>query len=240
MKRVEVNKKTSTNTRVRASRTGGINGSVKLGKNATYNTKHGLHASKTYNGLTFGVRNNNKPFIRGRKSFGDINVNLSKSGVSASKNLWLIKGAYNFTRPQFSSITLFGIQRRGHFAGNIGFLILFLQIALAIPFIAALIIDVLSVIIKAGLFQLANVFPALSVPLYYASAFFGLIAILSQIVIPTCYFLSMLGLDIGISFDGTMEFLGINDWILIKVASAWLEIISTVFQFVIALFGVIF
>jgi hypothetical protein len=53
--------------RLRASRTSGVNASVKLGRNATYNTKHGFRVSKTIKGLTLGLRRGGT-ILRGRWS----------------------------------------------------------------------------------------------------------------------------------------------------------------------------
>ena len=98
--------------RIRASRTSGLNASVKLSGNVTYNTKHGLRVSKTFNGLTVGVQNGNS-ILRGRWSTQNklINLNLSKSGLSASITSKF--GTLNLKNPNRSSFKFGGIQIRG-------------------------------------------------------------------------------------------------------------------------------
>jgi len=98
--------------RVRASRTSGINASLKLSGNVTYNTKHGLRASKTFNGLTIGVQNGTS-ILRGRWSTKNklINLNLAKSGLSVSISSKF--GTLNLKNPNRSSFKFGGIQIRG-------------------------------------------------------------------------------------------------------------------------------
>ncbi|MDA0754117.1 MAG: hypothetical protein O3A49_05510 [Candidatus Marinimicrobia bacterium] len=118
--------------RLRASRTSGVNASVKLGRNATYNTKHGFRVSKTIKGLTLGLRRGGT-ILRGRWSNSNnlLNLNLSKSGFSFSTSSRF--GTYNWTKPNYSSFKLAGIQLRGKKAAKSAFL--FAIIAIASEFI---------------------------------------------------------------------------------------------------------
>lgn len=102
----------SSKIRIRASRTSGINASAKLSDNVTFNTKHGLRVSKTFNGLTVGVQNG-KSILRGRWSTQNklINLNLSKSGLSLSISGKF--GTLNLKNPNRSSFKFGGIQIRG-------------------------------------------------------------------------------------------------------------------------------
>jgi hypothetical protein len=118
--------------RLRASRTSGVNASVKLGRNATYNRKHGFRVSKTIKGLTLGLRRGGT-ILRGRWSNSNnlLNLNLSKSGFSFSTSSRF--GTYNWTKPNYSSFKLAGIQLRGKKAAKSAFL--FAIIAIASEFI---------------------------------------------------------------------------------------------------------
>ena len=111
LKRIEINEKVGP-IRGRISRTGGITGAVSPVKGVTLNTKHGARVSKTYKGLTLGLQNFNS-VVRGRWSTkGEkVNVNLSKSGFSASVKNSL--GTFNLKNPNRSSATFAGIQVRG-------------------------------------------------------------------------------------------------------------------------------
>jgi hypothetical protein len=111
LKRIEINEKVGP-IRGRISRTGGITGAVSPVKGVTLNTKHGARVSKTYKGLTLGLQNFNS-VVRGRWSTkGEkVNVNLSKSGFSASVKNSL--GTFNLKNPNRSSVTFAGIQVRG-------------------------------------------------------------------------------------------------------------------------------
>ena len=114
--------------RLRASRTSGINVSAKLGKNATYNTKHGFRISKTIKGLTVGLRRGGT-ILRGRWSTSNnlLNLNLSKSGFTFSTSSRF--GTFNWTKPNRSSFKLAGIQLRGKKAANSAFLFALFAIA---------------------------------------------------------------------------------------------------------------
>ena len=118
--------------RLRASRTSGVNASVKLGRNATYNTKHGFRVSKTIKGLTLGLRRGGT-ILRGRWSNSNnlLNLNLSKSGFSFSTSSRF--GTYNWTKPNYSSFKLAGIQLRGKKVSELAFI--FAIIAIASEFI---------------------------------------------------------------------------------------------------------
>jgi len=114
--------------RFRASRTSGINASVKLGRNATYNTKHGFRISKTIKGLTVGLRKGGT-ILRGRWSNSNnlLNLNLSKSGFTLSTSSRF--GTFNWTKPNRSSFKLAGIQLRGKKAAKSAFLFALFAIA---------------------------------------------------------------------------------------------------------------
>ena len=88
----------------------------KLGRNATYNTKHGFRVSKTIIGLTLGLRRGGT-ILRGRWSNSNnlLNLNLSKSCFSFSTSSRF--GTYNWTKPNYSSSKLAGIQLRGKKGG---------------------------------------------------------------------------------------------------------------------------
>jgi len=123
-KRIEINEEVA-GARVRASRTGGINVSASPVKGVTLNSKHGMRVSKTFKGLTLGAQNFSS-VVRGRWSAGGMNVNLSKSGLSASnKNVF---GTFNFRRPKSSSTTIMGIQVRGTVGAVISFLGMFISL----------------------------------------------------------------------------------------------------------------
>jgi hypothetical protein len=103
--------------RIRASRTSGINAAVHPLRGLTFNTKHGLRASKTFKGLTLGFQRGNS-IVRGRWSSenGLLNLNLSKSGLTlSSKSKY---GAYNISKPNRSSFKFAGIQLRGRKAAG--------------------------------------------------------------------------------------------------------------------------
>jgi len=103
--------------RVRVSRTSGINAAVHPLRGLTFNTKHGLRASKTFKGLTLGFQRGNS-IVRGRWSSenGLLNLNLSKSGFTlSSKSKY---GAYNISKPNRSSFKFAGIQLRGRKAAG--------------------------------------------------------------------------------------------------------------------------
>ena len=104
--------------RVRGSRTGGINASYSPVRGITFNSKHGMRVSKTFKGLTFGFRGGmrgkgGKAFVRGRWSSegGLLNTNLSKKGLSFSTKTK--HATYNWTRPNYSSVKIAGVQFRG-------------------------------------------------------------------------------------------------------------------------------
>ena len=117
-KRIEINEGVA-GVRVRASRTGGINVSASPVKGVTLNSKHGMRVSKTFKGLTLGAQNFSS-VVRGRWSAGAMNINLSKSGLSASNKNAL--GTFNFRRPKYSSTTIMGIQVRGTVGAVISFI----------------------------------------------------------------------------------------------------------------------
>lgn len=123
-KRIEINEEVA-GARVRASRTGGINASASPLKGLTLNSKHGVRVSKTFKGLTLGAQNFSS-VVRGRWKAGGLNINLSKSGLSASNKNSL--GTFNFRRPKFSSATVLGMQFRGNIGAVISFLGMFISL----------------------------------------------------------------------------------------------------------------
>ena len=138
LKRIEVNEKFGQ-IRGRISRTGGITGAVSPVKGVTLNTKHGARVSKTYKGLTLGLQNFNS-VVRGRWSTkGEkVNVNLSKSGFSASVKNSL--GTFNLKNPNRSSATFAGIQVRGKNAAWIagfGFILDLVVMLMRLAFVIA-------------------------------------------------------------------------------------------------------
>ena len=111
----------SSKFRLRASRTSGINAAVHPLSGITFNTKHGLRASKTFKGLTLGFQKGNS-VVRGRWSTknGLFNLNLSKSGFSlSSKSKY---ATFNFSNPNRSSFKMGGIQLRGKKAKGLAFI----------------------------------------------------------------------------------------------------------------------
>lgn len=129
LKRIEL-KAGTPKFRIRASRTGGLNAAVHPLRGLTFNTKHGLRASKTFKGLTLGFQRSNS-VVRGRWSTKDgvFNLNLSKSGFSMSgSSKW---GSYNFKNPNRSSFKFAGIQLRGKKAKGLALLALIPQLIIA-------------------------------------------------------------------------------------------------------------
>ena len=113
MKRIEINQALiNERTRFRASRTGGLSAAWHPFRGVTFNTQHGFRVSKTRKGLTAGFQQGNFVF-RGRWNLGkQFRLNLSKTrGFSLSWKNSL--GAFNLTRPQYSSAKFLGIHVRG-------------------------------------------------------------------------------------------------------------------------------
>lgn len=105
---------------IRVSRTGGVSATktvAKDGYGATLNTNHGVRLHKRLaRGTRVGLQNGNFQFI-GRYKSGPFNVNLSKSGASASiKNK---RGSYNLLKPNYSSFKMGGVQLRGKNAATL-------------------------------------------------------------------------------------------------------------------------
>ena len=129
MKRIEGKTKIGA-VDARLSRTGGLTFSTRL-KGVTFNSKHGIRITKSFQGLTLGLQNF-IPVLRGRwTSTAGLSLNLSKSGVSLSQKNFI--GTFNLTNPNKSSINIFGIQRRGKQAATIAGLAFMLQLIL-LPF----------------------------------------------------------------------------------------------------------
>ena len=105
---------------LRISRTGlvAIRHSVKVGcVNLTVNTRRGFRAStKIAKGTHVALQNWSFRLI-GRYGKGPANINLSKSGVSASYKNKL--GSFNFFKPNYSSFKFAGIQLRGKNAAHL-------------------------------------------------------------------------------------------------------------------------
>ena len=106
--------------RLRASRTGKAQASYHPTQGLTFSTRYGVRFSKTFKGLTLGIQGT-KTILRGRWSSkkGLLNLNLSKSGFSLSSSNKL--GAYNWSRPNYSSFKFAGLQLRGKKAASIAF-----------------------------------------------------------------------------------------------------------------------
>lgn len=118
-KRVEINQATiSKRLRLRLSRTGGLSAGWHPFRGVTFNTQHGFRVSKTRKGLTLGIQSG-RFTLRGRWNLGKyFRLNFSrKLGFSLSWKNEL--GSLNFSRPQYSSAKLFGIQIRGQRAASI-------------------------------------------------------------------------------------------------------------------------
>ena len=99
------------------------------------NTTHGLFLSKSFLGLTLGLKNSNFIFrgrwnsIFGIKLLG-FNVNFAKQGFSLShRNIF---GTYNFRNPNRSSARILGIQIRGKKARGIAFIGTLVSLVIAI------------------------------------------------------------------------------------------------------------
>jgi len=107
--------------RLRASRTGRLQGSYHPAPGLTFSTRYGARFSKTFKGLTLGFEGT-RSILRGRWSSqnGLFNLNLSKSGFSFSSSGK--RGSYNWFKPNYSSFKFAGIQLRGKKASGLAFL----------------------------------------------------------------------------------------------------------------------
>ena len=157
MKRIEAKKTLLKKVRLRFSRTGGLNASAHPVKGITINNIYGLRVSKSFKGLTLGFQGKNTVF-RGRWSFLGrfLNVNLSKkNGLSFSSSFNF--GTINWTRPQYSSFSFFGIQIRGKKAHEYATLVFLLMVAvnllkIAIHILEFFIVAFIKVILKLATF----------------------------------------------------------------------------------------
>jgi len=99
---------------LRASRTGGValRAQIRAGNiNVTANSTHGVRVSRRlFKGTQIALQNG-RPVLRGRYQAGPLNLNLSRSGLSASSKVG--PGTVNWTRPLRSSATVAGINVRG-------------------------------------------------------------------------------------------------------------------------------
>lgn len=116
---------------VRLSRTGGFalrHQIKKRGVTITGNSSTGIRASKRVARGTQIAIQNGRPILRGRYTAGSSNLNLSRSGLSASVRNRV--GALNWSHPRRSSASIGGLQFRGGTALTIHFLyfLLFLPI----------------------------------------------------------------------------------------------------------------
>lgn len=173
-KRIEF-KTNSKNSRfkIRGSRTGGVNASIHPFRGLTFNTKHGIRLSKTFKGLTLGFQGRNTIF-RGRWKIGqNFNLNLSKSGFSASVSSRF--GTYNFSNPSRSSFKFAGFQIRGKKAEGWAFLFAIPNI---IKGLIVLVINILKlfywVILKLFYWVIRPILFVLSVALYVVFYFLGI------------------------------------------------------------------
>lgn len=165
-KRIEA-KLHSKNSRfkLRGSRTGGVNASIHPFRGLTFNTKHGIRLSKTFKGLTVGFQGRNTIF-RGRWKIGqNFNLNLSKSGFSASVSSRF--GTYNFFNPSRSSFKFAGFQIRGKKAEGWAFLF-------AIPNIIKGLVVLVINILKLFYWVIRPILFVLSLALYVVFYFLGI------------------------------------------------------------------
>ena len=99
---------------LRASRTGGValRAQIRAGDiKVTANSTHGVRVSRRlFKGTQIALQNG-RPVLRGRYQAGPLNINLSRSGLSASSKVG--PGTVNWTRPLRSSATVAGINVRG-------------------------------------------------------------------------------------------------------------------------------
>lgn len=105
---------------LRASRTAGVvlRAQAKaMGASLTANTKHGFRVSTTPLKNTQLALQNGRFVLKGRYGRGPFNLNLSKSGLTASNRNRL--GSFNWIKSNRSSAKLFGVQLRGRKAANL-------------------------------------------------------------------------------------------------------------------------
>lgn len=137
---------------LRASRTGGValRDQIRVGKiNVTANSQHGVRVSRRLWKGTQVALQHGRPVLRGRYQAGPLNLNLSRSGLSASGRVG--PGTLNLTHPLRSSATVAGVNVRGRNA------LLVHTVYGTVQLLAALLMATLrlTVLLGRGLYQLA-------------------------------------------------------------------------------------
>src|SRR5690554_4474314 len=98
---------------LRVSRTGGValRAQIRASNiNVTANSTHDVRVSRRlFKGTQIALQNG-RPILRGRYQAGPLNLNLSRSGLSASSKIK--SGTVNWTRPLRSSATVASINVR--------------------------------------------------------------------------------------------------------------------------------
>ena len=187
LKRIElkVHSKNSK-ARLRASRTGGINGAYHPVKGITFNTKYGIRASKTFRGVTLGFQGG-KAVFRGRWSSknGLLNTNLSRSGLSFSTKSNY--GTYNWTRPNYSSFKFAGIQIRGKKASGLAFIFALITL---IPVIIKLVFNTLIFAFNLISFLCKLIPPAISLVLNIIILLWNILIRVSLFIFNTSLFIA--------------------------------------------------
>lgn len=129
--RLQIRLKIGKVANILLSRTSGVAASLTVLKGITVNSKHGWRISKSFKGLNLAFQNKGI-YLRGRwSSRSGYNLNLSKKGFSASKSFGkgsVVFGTYNFFNPKKSSLTIFGIQKRGKSVQTLAGLLAFTEI----------------------------------------------------------------------------------------------------------------
>lgn len=147
MKRIELR-----GEHLRASRTGGVSlrKQARLGHyNVTANTSHGVRLSRRIaKGTNLAVQNGQLR-LRGRYGKGPTKLNLAKSGVSVSTSNAL--GTFNWTKPQYSSANVLGVNVRGRKAANMQLVFMLFQgLVLVLKVLAFVLVKVPPLLIAFG------------------------------------------------------------------------------------------
>ena len=147
MKRIELR-----GEHLRASRTGGVSlrKQARLGQyNVTANTAHGVRLSRRIAKGTNLAMQNGQLRLRGRYGKGPTKLNLAKSGVSVSTRNAL--GTFNWTKPQYSSANVLGVNLRGRKAANMQLVfMLFQAVVLVFKVLAFLLVTVPPMLVALG------------------------------------------------------------------------------------------
>ena len=147
MKRIELR-----GEHLRASRTGGVSlrKQARLGQyNVTANTAHGVRLSRRIAKGTNLALQNGQLRLRGRYGKGPTKLNLAKSGLSVSTRNAL--GTFNWTRPQYSSANVLGVNVRGRKAANMQLVfMLFQAVVLVFKVLAFLLVTLPPMLVAFG------------------------------------------------------------------------------------------